>query len=123
MSPFLKPEKCNHHFPELNKRAVTLRLVLGFFTTKRLAVVMASLVFIVAWAYTMQINVSATQGYQIKDLNSQVEELKETNIKLNLKYIELQAMANIINSVEGLNLVAIDRMEIINPADSSVALR
>ena len=98
-------------------------MLLSLFTPKKLSVVIVSLTFVVTGAYLIQINLTATKGYEIKDLESKLNKLQADNKKLNLTYIELQSMANILEQVPKLNLVATENMEIITPAGSVVALR
>ncbi|PIS06139.1 MAG: hypothetical protein COT80_01040 [Candidatus Buchananbacteria bacterium CG10_big_fil_rev_8_21_14_0_10_33_19] len=92
-------------------------------TPKKLSMVIVTLTFVVTGAYLMQINMTATKGYEIKDLENRLSQLQEDHKKLNLSYIELQSMANILEQVPKLNLVATENLEIIKPADSVVALR
>ena len=71
----------------------------------------------------MQINITSTDGYKIKDLENRISQLKEDNKKLNLSYIELQSMAKVMAEAPNLNLVVSDKIEIITPAGSTVAMR
>ena len=118
-----KQEECNHHFPELKKNKNIFKILLSLITPKKLSVVVVSLTFVITGAYLMQVNMSATKGYEIKELESKLSKLQEDNKKLNLAHIELQSMANIIEQVPKLNLVATENLEIITPAGSVVALR
>ena len=115
--------ECNHHFPELRNKKNILKSLISLITPKKLIMVIVSLTFVITGAYLMQVNLTATKGYEIKDLEGRLSKLQEDNKKLNLSYIELQSMANILEQVPKLNLVATDNLEIINPADSVVALR
>ncbi|MEK7072441.1 MAG: hypothetical protein AAB969_02620 [Patescibacteria group bacterium] len=118
-----RKEESNHHFPEFRKKGNIIKMLLSLFTPKKLSVVIVSLTFVVTGAYLIQINLTATKGYEIKDLESKLNKLQADNKKLNLTYIELQSMANILEQVPKLNLVATENMEIITPAGSVVALR
>ncbi len=123
MCKFWKPEKCNHHFPELNKRKNNIRLIARFFTPNKIATMLVLAVMGVGFIYLMETNIGATKGYKINDLGKKAEELKQEYDKLNLQYIESQSMANIINKTSDLNLVAIDDIEVINQLGSAVAFR
>lgn len=118
-----KKEECNHHFPELKRKRNIIKMLFGFFTPKKLSIVIVSLTFVVTGAYLVQINLTATKGYEIKDLESKLTKLQDDHKKLNLSYIELQSMSNILEQVPKLNLVATENLEIITPAGSVVALR
>lgn len=98
-------------------------MLLSLVTPKKLSLVIVSLTFVITGAYLMQINLTATKGYEIKDLESRLNQLQEENKKLNLSYVELQSMANILEQVPKLNLVATENIEILTPAGSVVALR
>jgi cell division protein FtsL len=118
-----KQKGSNHHFPELNRKRKISKMMVKFFTPSRVTMVMVAFTVIVGVTYLMQTNIAATKGYKIKDLEKNINELQERNKKLNLKYIELQSMANVIDSVSDLNLVATDNIEVITPVGSAVALR
>lgn len=118
-----KQKGSNHHFPELNRKRKISRLMVKFFTPSRVTMVLVAFTVVIGVTYLMQTNVAATKGYKIKDLEKNISELKERNKKLNLKYIELQSMANIIDSVSDLNLVTTGNIEVITPISSAVALR
>lgn len=118
-----KKEGRNHHFPELNKRGKTFKAIVKFFTPTKISTVVVALTIVIGVTYLMQTNVAATKGYKIKDLEKQINQLEERNTKLNLKYIELQSMASVIEQVPGLNLVPSENVEVITPIGSAVALR
>jgi hypothetical protein len=114
---------CNHHFPELKRKRNILRNILSLFTPARMSVVVVAFTLVVGISYLMQINVTATKGYQIKELEKQISQLTENNKKLNLKHIELQSMANVIEQVPSLNLVVTENIETITPIGGVVAMR
>lgn len=118
-----KQDGCNHHFPELKGKRNILKNILTLFTPTRMSVVIVAFTLVVGIAYLMQINVTATKGYKIKDLEKQISELTEENKSLTLKHIELQSMANVIEQVPSLNLVTTDNIEIITSVGSAVAMR
>lgn len=122
MCKFWKLEKSNHHFPELNQRRQRQRLVFKFLNKKSSAVLLVILTAALGLAYLAQINLSATKGYQIKDLQDKLEALKIENKKLNLQYVESQSIAKVVSQVDGLGLVASGRIEILTPVGSAVAL-
>jgi len=115
--------KCNHHFPELNKKKKIIKSILKFFTPNKINAIAIILVLIIGLTYLVQTNVTAVNGYKIKSLKDKLSQLQVENKKLNLTYIELQSMANVIGQVPDLNLVAAENIEIITPIGSTVALR
>ena len=118
-----KLQKCNHHFPELNKKTRIIKTIFKFFNSEKMSLVAIALVFIIGAVYLMQINITSTNGYKIKELENRLNQLKADNKKLNLSYIELQSMAKVMAEVHNLNLVASEKIEIITPAGSAVAMR
>lgn len=123
MCKFFKPQSFNHHFPELKKKHQLKQLVVGFFTGKRVAALLAVLILVLGFSYLTQTNKTVTKGYQIRELEQKLDQLQEKNEKLNLEYIELQSMANITKQVSNMNLVAEGQVEIISSLGSQVALR
>ncbi len=120
MGRFQKIEKTNHHFPELNRKKKIFQKISGLVSPRKITVLAVGLTFLVGLGYLFQINSTATQGYQIKELESRLEELKTKNEKLNLEYIEARSMAKMIDRAEQLNLVAVDKVEMITPVGSAV---
>lgn len=98
-------------------------LIKKIFGPVHLAILIAMITFAVGLAYLIQTNTAATQGYKIKELEQTFSQLKEENKKLNLQYIGLQSMANIIGRSSHLNLVATNKVEVITPLGSTVALK
>ena len=73
--------------------------------------------------YLVQTNVNATAGYQMKDLQRRIDGLKEYNRKLNLAYIGLQSMDNVIAESADLKMVPVGNVEIVTPLDTAVAMK
>ncbi len=123
MCKFFKKEASNHHFPELKKTNRLLAIAQRVVTGPRVTVAMLCVTLVVGIVYFLQTNVSATQGYQIRTLEQQLGELKDTNTDLQLKYIELQSMANVIDQATELKLVATGNIEVVTPHSGVVARR
>jgi len=123
MGRFWRREKSNHHFPELNKKKGFASSVSCFFCGMKGTSLVVVITILIGVAYLMQTNITSTKGYQIHDLQRQVTELQEANTKLNLNYVQLQSMANIVNGASKTDLVPISRVEVISPAGSVVAMR
>lgn len=123
MCKFFKKEASNHHFPELKKTNRFLAAARTIVTGTRITVLMLAVTVVIGAAYFLQINVGATQGYQIRTLEDQLSELKNDNTDLKLKYIELQSMANVIDQASQLQLVATGNVEVVVPNGGVVARR
>ena len=63
-------------------------------------------VFILGVVYLYQINSIVTRGYDIRDMESQIKDLKQENDKLKIKEVELKSMYNIEKSMKDLDLVS-----------------
>ncbi|MDD3487194.1 MAG: cell division protein FtsL [Candidatus Moranbacteria bacterium] len=57
-------------------------------------------------AYIFEVNQVATQGYQIRDLEKQVDQLKDDNEKLQIKEAQLRSMYDIEEKAKNLNMTA-----------------
>lgn len=123
MGRFWRREKSNHHFPELNPKKGFASLTACFFCGMKGTSLVVAITVLVGVAYLMQTNITATRGYQVNDLKRQLADLQETSTKLNLNYIQLQSMANIVNGASKSDLVPISRVEVISPIESIVAMR
>ncbi len=118
-----KKEKANHHFPELNKRGKLLKSAWAVFNWKRTMMALVSLSIVFGVAYLMQTNNVATRGYQIQGLQNKIRDLKTENEKLQQQYVRLQSMSNVISQASGLNMVAVEKMEVVSNLGSAVALK
>ena len=116
-----RQEECNHHFPELNKKYRLIKSLISQFSLTRVAVILVVVTFGLGLTYLLQTNKVATKGYQINELEENLNQLQENNDKLKLEYIELQSMANITDQVSSLNLIASNNVEVISSLGSAVA--
>jgi len=123
MCNFFKKEKSNHHFPELNKKQGTAKILSILFGGSRMNYWAIGLVAISGFFYFTQTNITATKGYMISEMQNEISDLQEQNRKLNLHYIQRQSMANIVGSVSKMDLVPVTNVEVINANDGAVALR
>jgi len=62
-----KKEKCNHHFPELNKKVKLFNTIKSVFSWRLASVLLVIVTVVFGLSYLMQTNFVATKGYQIKD--------------------------------------------------------
>lgn len=72
--------------------------------------------------YLLQINTTATSGFAVKDLTTELREIQDGQQKLQLQIADLQSLQKIQASTERLQLVAQTRLEFVNPAAGAVAL-
>ena len=67
----------------------------------------ASLVFVILLVafYIVQVNNTATKGYNIRELETQIKELTMQNQRLDVEARKVQALENVSNSVKMLGLI------------------
>ncbi len=63
------------------------------------------------------------KGFQIKNLDKQIQQLKKDSQKLELEITAEKSMMNVDERVKGLNLVAVRKVEYLNVVSPAVALR
>ncbi len=73
--------------------------------------------------YIWQVNVSATQGYTIRDLNKEIETIQHENEQLQNKVSSLQSVESVAQRVQMLGLVKVDDVKYINPDDAMAVNR
>jgi|SRR3989339_2110570 len=71
--------------------------------------------------YVAQINSLATKGYQIKDLQTQANQLKQENSQLETKVSNLQALDTLRSKVSQLNMVPIGKTDYLSSSAVAVA--
>lgn len=72
--------------------------------------------------YLFQVNRTATSGFAVKDLNTQITELKESHQKLELQVADLQSLQQIQSATKRLELIARTKLEYVQTTTGAVAL-
>lgn len=72
--------------------------------------------------YIVQVNHTVTKGYQIRDLESQIQELTLRNQKLEVVTQQAQSLENVARATKMLGLVRADRPEYLQTSSPSFAL-
>ncbi len=90
-----------------------------------LNIIVAFLICVLSVVYFLQINSAAAKGFEIKDLEMKVEELRESNKKLELKSAELKSMASVKERIKDLNMVSVaaSSIDFMVPGDKAMALK
>lgn len=63
--------------------------------------------------YLLLSNHVATQGFQLKELETSIQSLKEKNASLEVKAMELNSLSNVADASKEFNLITIQSMEFI----------
>src|SRR3989344_5824814 len=74
--------------------------------TKGLNIFLAALIVVLGVSYLIQTNALATKGYQIKELENKVSDLRQEKSDLELVALSLQSMGSIKNKVNSLEMVS-----------------
>ncbi len=82
-----------------------------------------SFLIVFSLAYFWQVTSLSIKGFQIKDLDKQIKQLKKDSQKLELEITVEKSMMNVDERVKGLNLVAVQNVEYLNVVSPTVALR
>jgi len=76
----------------------------------------------IGFLFLAQLFQSSTKGYEISELRSSVDDLKEENKRLEIKAAELRSFENIDESVEKLNMVKSDNVVYLKQAGSAIVV-
>ncbi|MFA6594563.1 MAG: hypothetical protein WCT16_04910 [Candidatus Buchananbacteria bacterium] len=113
MCKFWKKEKCNHHFKELKTKVSWRFQVWNSLTRKRSLVGIYIIAAVLGIVYLTQTNLTATIGYQIKDLENSIDKLQSENGRLTIDCLKLQSMDQITAAAADFNLVPAGSQEIV----------
>lgn len=126
MSPLWKKlrrrESANHHFPELASSNDLRSWFWNLTRCRSSLLALIALNILAGFFYLTQTNLSATSGIEIRQLETQLARLQDENAKLNLSYINLQSMDQIVSGAASLKLVPADNVEIISADPGAIAL-
>lgn len=102
-------------------RVGSLRKINEFIIKSRFLVFF--LLITAAAAYFWQVTSLSVKGFQIKELEKNIQQLKTENKKLELDLTAQESMINLEERVKDLNLVAVDKVEYLTVVSPVVALR
>ena len=67
--------------------------------------ILVTIICAIGFFYIYEVNNLATKGFEIKDLEAQLEKQKKENENLNIRAAELKSMYNIEEKTKNLNMV------------------
>ena len=107
---------------------ISQRLAAGLMRTLKLrltaiTVLAVSLTLVGGASYLALINNVATTGFELKNLENKVEELRKENRRLEVQATELQALSAVEAASADLGLTEVAHIEYLSPTDSSFARR
>lgn len=114
MSPFLQTsfhsiKKTQQVISLIDRRMVFLNI--GFFC----------LLFILLFSYVIQMNKASTQGYLLRDLQTNVTELQREQKKLQISTTEARSLEHIAQGVQMLGMVQAEHQQYLLDQDQSFA--
>ncbi|HAU65953.1 MAG: hypothetical protein UT30_C0001G0006 [Candidatus Uhrbacteria bacterium GW2011_GWF2_39_13] len=82
-----------------------------------------SLIFILflVIGYIIQVNASISKGYQIRDLETRVNQLSVLNEKIEIESRKAQSLDHVASSVKMLGFVKAEKLQYLNLSDTSYA--
>ena len=116
MSKFFHLSKKPVNSNQTKKRSKKMKI-----NTKILNIMMIGLIVVFGFSYLVQMNGLATKGYQIKDLEVQIEQLELQGSNLELEVLSLQSISNVKNKVSKLNMVEVGNVEYLSPTPVALA--
>lgn len=90
--------------------------------TAMINVVVLGLILVIGLMYIVQVNGSVSKGYDIRDLESRIDEIRLQNQVLELKVAENRSMAAIDERVNMLGMVQANTPEFVTAGAPTVAL-
>lgn len=72
--------------------------------------------------YIWQVNMSATAGFEMRALESSIDELQSESQRLDVKIAELQSIESVTTRMDMLGLRPVQRIEYLVPGGSNVAI-
>ena len=81
-----------------------------------------TLILVVGFMYIIQVNRSTTKGYQIRDLETRIEQLGIENQRLEIEAAQNRSMAAIDTKVQMLNMKPVEKVEYVSASRPTVAL-
>jgi len=75
------------------------------------------------FAYFWQVNSLSTRGFKIRELENNIESLREVNQKLEMNAANAQSINQLQEKIKELNMVAPAEVEYLRPVGSGVAFK
>jgi len=70
--------------------------------------------------YLLQVNVLASQSYQVQDLENKIKKLQEQNNKLEITNIELKSMQHVTDLVQDLGMTQVKQIAYLSISEKTV---
>jgi hypothetical protein len=104
------------------KYFIKRKVILAPGMSRKSAMMLTSMLVISGMMYIWQVNDMATVGYEVRDLDVRVAELKKANQELSNTIAQSQSTARMMERLEELEMVPVGHVSYINASTSGVAL-
>ena len=102
-----------------NRKGFSSRIKSGPIT---MVTVVIFLICVLSLFFLAQVFQSSTKGYEITELQNQIDDLEEQNKSLEIEAAELKSFENLKNEASSLNMVSTDKIVYIKKSGTSVAV-
>jgi cell division protein FtsL len=92
-----------------------------FSTTFKISLIVFAMIFAVM--YLIQVSSVSTKGYEISDLEGQIQELQQENQKLDYKIATYRSMKSIQERLQNTEMVPVNNVEYVTLVGTAVALK
>ena len=92
------------------------------FNLKSINIFLGVCILVVSIIYLIQTNSLATKGYEIKELEKEIIELKQATKNLEAQALEMQSVKKVSEKVNSLNMVLGEEVEYLSGDQKEVAL-
>lgn len=87
-----------------------------------LTFLLVSATIVLGVLYIWQVNVAATRGFTMRDLDREIEELRLENDRLNMDVAHLRSADSVTTRMKMLGLRPVQTIEYVTPGGGSVAI-
>lgn len=118
MSPFAQTSFVSHSSRPFRANTISLWITTN---VTRVNIVTFAVLIAVCFAYIIQVNNTASKGYQIRDLENTIHQLSVANQQSELEIHEAQSLNNIQHAVKMIGMVPADQAVYVDVRGGSVA--
>lgn len=118
MSPFAQTSFVSHSSRPFRASAIPLWITTN---VTRVNIVTFAVLLVVCFAYIIQVNNTASKGYQIRDLENTIHQLYVANQQSELEIHEAKSLNNIQRAVKMIGMVPADQAVYVDVRGGSVA--
>jgi cell division protein FtsL len=86
-------------------------------------IIIVTLLVLIGGGYFFVVNNITAKGFKVRELEKQVQALKEQNEKIKLKVAEAQSITNIKDKITATNMVPVEKFNYLEAGSSEMAKR